>query len=186
MDTAKTTLDDAKAVLEAAKQAVEEAEKNFQKGDAKVKELYKELEAAQKDYEAKAAEHSESKAAYENAQKDYDTVVEAITPLREAKAEYDKAVADRKAQEMNVEKADQDVLAKDALSATAKDAADGAKKDYDIVSGVTVDSLLETPMTDEEYLYLNAYVDEYKKSLAEKEQAAKNATGELIKSVHWK
>ena len=83
----------AKAVLEAAKQAVEAAEKNFQKGDAKVKELYKELEAAQKDYEAKAAEHSESKAAYENAQKDYDTVVEAITPLREAKAEYDKAVA---------------------------------------------------------------------------------------------
>ena len=181
MDTAKTTLDDAKAVLEAAKQAVEEAEKNFQKGDAKVKELYKELEAAQKDYEAKAAEHSESKAAYENAQKDYDTVVEAITPLREAKAEYDKAVADRKAQEMNVEKADQDVLVKEALSATAKDAADGAKKDYDIVSGVTVDSLLETPMTDEEYLYLNAYVDEYKKSLAEKEQAAKNEQANIDK-----
>ena len=55
--------------------------------------------------------------------------MEAITPLREAKAEYDKAVADRKAQEMNVEKADQDVLVKEALSATAKDAADGAKKD---------------------------------------------------------
>ena len=56
---------------------------------------------------------------------------------------------------------------------------EAAKKDNAVLAGVTIDGLMETPMTEDEYLYLNAYVDGYKKSLAEKEQADKDSTASV-------
>ena len=129
------------------------------------------MEAAQADYDFKLAVHNICKNVFETAQADYETAVNAILPLREAKAEYDQAVANRKAQEANVEKANKDILEKEALVASSKEAVEASEKANEVLAGVTIDGLMETPMIEEEYLYLNAYVDGYKKSLDEKAQA---------------
>lgn len=176
LTASQNNLTDAKNTLNRYAQAYKDAEAKYEKGSAELKAAYERMQAAQADYDFKLAAHNISKNVYETAKAGYEEAVTAILPLREAKAEYDKAVADRKTQEAKVEDAEKDIVAKEALATAIQKAMEAAKKDNAVLAGVTIDGLMETPMTEDEYLYLNAYVDGYKKSLAEKDQADKDST----------
>lgn len=176
LTASQNNLTDAKNTLDRYAQAYKDAEAKYEKGSAELNAAYERMQAAQADYDFKLAAHNISKNVYETAKAGYEEAVAAILPLREAKAAYDKAVADRKTQEAKVEDAEKDIVAKEALAAAIQKVMEAAKKDNAVLAGVTIDGLMETPMTEDEYLYLNAYVDGYKKSLAEKEQADKDST----------
>ena len=179
LTTSQNNLTDAKNTLDRYAQAYKDAEAKYEKGSAELNAAYERMQAAQADYDFKLAAHNISKNVYETAKASYEEAVAAILPLREAKAAYDKAVADRKTQEAKVEDAEKDIVAKEALATAIQKAMEAAKKDNAVLAGVTIDGLMEKPMTEDEYLYLNAYVEGYKKSLAEKEQADKDSTASI-------
>lgn len=179
LTASQNNLADAKNTLDGYVQAYKEAEAKYEKGSAELNAAYERMQAAQADYDFKLAAHNISKNVYETAKAGYEEAVAAILPLREAKAEYDKAVADRKAQEGKVEDAEKDIVAKEALATAIQKAMEAAKKDNAVLAGVTIDGLMEKPMTEEEYLYLNAYVEGYKKSLDEKAQADEDSTASI-------
>ena len=94
-----------------------------------------------------------------------------IEPLRTAEAEYAAAVKAVKEQQAKLDDATKDVEAKEAAVAQSKISLENAEKSYDVIANVTFDSLLEKPMTDPEFTFLNAYADTYKTALSEKESA---------------
>ena len=179
LTTSQNNLTEAKNTLDSYAQAYKDAEAKYEKGSAELKAAYERMQAAQADYDFKLAAHNISQNVYETAKAGYEEAVAAILPLREAKAAYDKAVADRKTQEGKVEDAEKDIVAKEALATAIQKAMETAKKDNAVLAGVTIDGLMEKPMTEEEYLYLNAYVEGYKKSLDEKAQADEDSTASI-------
>lgn len=179
LTASQNNLTDAKNTLDRYAQAYKDAEAEYEKGSAELNAAYERMQAAQADYDFKLTAHNISKNVYETAKAGYDEAVAAILPLREAKTEYDKAVADRKTQEGKVEDAEKDIVAKEALATAIQKVMEAAKKDNAVLAGVTIDGLMETPMTEDEYLYLNAYVEGYKKSLDEKAQADKDSTANV-------
>lgn len=181
LNEAKQTLTDAKANLEQKEAEVKKAESTYEKGSKELLDVLNEMENAKADYDSKLDAYNTSKEAYDTAKEDYENVVAAILPLREARAEYEDAVSKRKEQEEKVTEADKAILEKEALTVASQKAAEDAKKDYDVLSTVTFDGLMDTPMTEDAYLYLNAYVDEYKKYMADKEQADKDSKEGLDK-----
>lgn len=123
----------------------------------------------------------ESEGKVEEAQKIYQDAVDAITPLREAKAAYNTALSEEAKAKENYEKAVEDEAKAVQAVVDAKAALEQAEAKKAEADKLSLTEAMKTPIEGANFSYLNAYVDEIK--LAEKQVEEIEAVYEEKKAV---
>ena len=159
MESKETALNDAKNALTNATGDVTSAEATLTQADNKLTEVNRQLADAQTVYNDAADARDDSQDTVNTLQDEYDDLVEAITPLREAQAAEREASEAKDTAATELGNAEADELQAEADLEAAIQAYEDAKDLKGRADLLSYEDALETPITDEDFTYLNDYIN---------------------------